>query len=180
MNKTKITNSVAVECFDQNDYQLNQKKIYDDLTKILNSFDYDENLSFAKDYVDNLNGDIFLSGKKVLIYVLKVQQMPVSFLIFCEGKIDMIWTDFEFAKLGYATILLRAFAVDLHKQNVFQFAFEFDQQNLIADNLCDSFSKIENVEILQNSLKNGKKTYIFGIKNLKIDQILQSLKEFAI
>ena len=65
MKKTKITNSLSVEKFDENDYLNNQKEIYDKLNKILNSFDFDENLSFAREYLDNLNGDIFLTNKKV-------------------------------------------------------------------------------------------------------------------
>lgn len=180
MNKTKITNSVLVECFDQNDYLENQKKIYDSIAKILSSFDFDYNLPFAREYVDNLNSDIFLSNKKVLIYVLKVGQTPVSFLTFCDGKIDLLWTDFEFAKLGYATILLRTFAIDLVQKGVFEFASEFDEKNMIADNLFESFSKLENVEILENNTENGKKAYKFGIKNIKADKILQDLKQFAI
>ena len=180
MNKTKITNLVLVECFDQNDYLENQKKIYGSLNKILSSFDFDDNLSFAKEYIDNINSDIFLSNKKVLIYVLRLNQTPVSFLIYCDGRIDMLWTDFEFAKLGYATILLRAIAVELFGENVFEFSVEFDKENLIAENLFESFGKIENVKILEKTEKNGKKTYKFDIKSIKIDEILKNLKEFAI
>lgn len=180
MNKTKIANSVLVETFDQNDYLTNQKKIYDGLVKILDSFDYDSNLSSAREYIDNLNSDIFLNNKKVLIFVLKLNQTPISFLIFCDEKIDLLWTDFEFAKLGYATILLRYFATEIAKNGIYEFGAEFDQNNLIADNLFESFGKIENVKILQNDAKNGKKTYKFDIKNIKIDQILKDLQKFAI
>ncbi|MBO7508137.1 MAG: hypothetical protein J6T39_00640, partial [Clostridia bacterium] len=73
-----------------------------------------------------------------------------------------------------------AFAIDLVQKNVFEFAAEFDEKNLIADSLFESFSKLENVEVLKNNTENGKKTYKFGTKNIKIDKILQDLKEFAI
>lgn len=180
MNKTKITNTISLHIFDENDYVANQKQIYDDLNKVLNSFDFDANLSFAREYLDNLNSDIYLNDKKFQIFELKINKTVVSFAICSGKKIDMIWTDFEFAKLGYATILLRLVAIEFFKQNKFEFCVEFDEKNLIAESLFESFGKIENVKILQKNEKNGKKTYKFDIKNIKIDEILKKLKEFAI
>ena len=92
----------------------------------------------------------------------------------------MLWTDFEYAKLGYATILLRTFAVELFKKNIYKFITEFDENNLIATSLFNSFAKIENVKNSQKDTKNGKKSYVFDIKLIKIDQILQNLQNFAI
>ena len=179
MQKRKITNSISVEIFDENDFLNNQKEIYDSLKKILNSFDFDENLAESKDYLDNLNGDIFLESKKVEIFVLKQNRTPVSFAILSNKKLDMIWTDFEYAKLGFATILLRAGVIELFEKHKFEFCAEIKNTNLIAKSLFESFAKVDGV-VCEKQQKQNEINFKFNIEKIDTKKVMNDLIAFAI
>ena len=180
MKKIKITKTISMISYDENDYLNNQKEIYDSMIKIINSFDADQTAVLHKEYIDNLNGDIYLENKKVNIFLLKQNQIPISFAIFSNDKLDMIWTNFEYVKLGFATIILRVVATELKLLNISSFDAEVNSENLVAQSLFDSFAKVEGVEHMANNQENNKKTHKFDIKNIKNDKILQEIKDFAI
>ena len=180
MQKIKIANSLTMVKCDENDFIYSNKEVYDWLTKILNSFDDDENLGWAKDYLENLNGDIFIDGKQVVIYVLKQHSQPISFLIFDGKKISLIWTHFDYVKLGFATILIREAMVDLHKCGKTKIEIEIGKNNLIMQTLLESFSKIEGMKSVQNELKSGNICYKFDTEEVKTDKVLQQIQNLVI
>ena len=181
MQKLNITKSISVACFDEKDYISQNQKIYDDIKNILSSFDDDPLLTEAKDYVDNLNGDIFLTGKKVDIFLLKQNTQAVSFLIVEDDELKTIWTHFDFLKLGYATILLRAFAILQKSAGKTKIKCKVDDKNLVAENLFDSFSKVENIVVNKSNADNKTKIeYSFDFENIDEQKLLKDVQQFAI
>ena len=180
MEKLRLTNSLHVVMYNQNDYLQNQKQILTDLEKIVDSFDFDNNLEYTKEYLFNLNSDIFINNSKVKIFVLFLNKTAVSFVILCNDKLDLLWTHFDYAKLGYATILVRAMCVMLYNQNEFKFCVEEDDSNLIFGSLLNSFKKVEEIKFTEKVMKNGKKMLNFDIKNIKTDEILANIQKIAL
>lgn len=176
MEKLQITNSIKVDIYDSQEYIQNNKQINDYLNKVLGSV----STFFARDYLDSLNGDIYLLDKKVSIFVLFEADEPVSFAIYSKksnitASLDLIWTAQEYQKLGFATMLIRASAVVLKQKNVATILAEADEQNEIFHNLLLSFSKVETIQSKQENRK-----FKFGIKGLNTNQILDNIKKFAI
>ena len=180
MEKLRLTNNLHVNMYDQDDYLQNQKHILTELQKIVDSFDYDNNLEYTKEYLFNLNSDIFINNSKVKIFVLYQNKTAISFVVLNNCKLDLIWTHFDYAKLGYATILLRAMCVMLHKQNTYTFCVEECAENLIFSFLFDSFKKVEEIKFIEKNAKNSKKMLNFDIKNIKIDNILSNIQKIAL
>lgn len=180
MEKLRLTNSLQVFMYDQNDYLQNQKHILSDLQKVIDSFDYDKNLEQSKEYLFNLNSDIFLDNTNVKIFVLFLNKTAISFAVIKNQSLDLFWTHFDYAKLGYATILLRAMCIMLYNQNAFKFCVQEDNDNLIFSSLLNSFKKLEEIKFGENTAKNGKKTLNFDIKNIKTDEILLNIQKIAI
>lgn len=176
MEELQISKLVKVSVFNSQDYIQNNKQINDCLNKILRGY----SIFFARDYLDNLNGDIYLLDKKVFIFVLFEEEDPVSFVIYSKKSnttvsLDLIWTAQDYQKLGFATMLIRVSAVVLKQQNVVTILAEEDKNNGIFLNLIQSFAKVENVELNKEETK-----FKFGIKMLNEDQILNDIKKFAI
>ena len=178
MQKFNLTNSLTIFEFDEKDYLEKNKKICDILNKIFSGFDEDDNTSFAREYLDNLNGDIFLSKKKIRIFLLKQNTEYVSFLIFDNNQIKLIWTNNEYAKLGFATILLRATTTILFEDGVRHCDVEIEKENLIGQSLFDSFGKVDGVVVKRDEKEKIK--YNFDIENIDVSKILQDIKNFAI
>ena len=120
-----------------------------------------------------------MDSKKVEIFVLKQNRTPVSFSILSNKKIDMIWTDFEYAKLGFATMLLRVVAVELFEKEQFEFLVEIKNTNLIAKSLFESFEKIDGV-VCESEEKNDTTSYKFNFKNMDTKRVLQDVQKLAI
>ena len=178
MQKFNLTNSLTILEYDEADYLEKNKKICDILNKIFSGFDEDDNTSFAREYLDNLNGDIFLSKKKIRIFLLKQNTEYVSFLIFDNNQIKLIWTNNEYAKLGFATILLRATTTILFEDGVRHFDVEIEKENLIGQSLFESFGKVDGVVVKRD--EKAKIKYNFDIENIDVSKILQDIKNFAI
>lgn len=179
MQKLDITNLLSVVCYDENDYVKKNKDVYAGIQKVLSSFDDDEMLSWCKDYIENLNGDIFLSGKKFEIFLLKQKRDVVSFAVLCGGNLDMIWTHFDFAKLGFATILLRAVAIFQKDKNCCKFCANVKKNNLIAQSLMDSFAKTQNIKCKKTELLDGSLKYAFDVCALDANRLLEDIKKMA-
>ena len=176
MEELQISNSIKVDIYDSQDYIQNNKQINDYLNKVLGG----ESTFFARDYLDNLNGDIYLLDKKVFIFVLFEAEEPVSFVIYSKksnitASLDLIWTAEEYQKLGFATMLIRASAVFLKQKNIATILAEADEQNEIFLNLLKSFAKVDKIET-----KEEERKFKFGIKELDAMQILEDIKKFAI
>lgn len=176
MEQLQISNSIKIDVYNSEDYIQINKKINNNLNKILGNMTTLQ----ERDYLDNINGDIFLQDKKVFIFVLFVGDEPVSFAIYSKksnmtASLDLIWTAQEYQKLGFATMLIRASAVVLKQKNVATILAEADEQNEIFHNLLLSFSKVETIQSKQENRK-----FKFGIKGLNTNQILDNIKKFAI
>ena len=176
MEKIDITDSLAVEVFDSDDYINNLQTIYDDLKQI---FESQQNAKI-RDFVDDLNSNIFLESKKVFIYVLKAGSDAVSFAILSKIsnasiKLDTICTHIDFEKLGFATILVRVLATHLKKSNITSIVADFEEENFAYQNLLFSFSKVENIKTTE-----GKNHYKFDIKDIDVDKILEDVKSYVI
>ena len=174
MQKINITKSILIVKFDQNDYISKNQKIYDDIKNILKSFDDDLLLNQTIDYIDNLNGDIFLANKKVDIFELKQNSKTISFAIFENKTLKTIWTDYDYLKLGFATILLRIIAVMQKANKTQSFNCVVDECNLVAQSLFDSFSKIDGVNAQKKS-NNKKIEYLFDFANIDEKKILNDI-----
>ena len=176
MEKLQISNSISVSCFDSQDYLQNNKQISDSIDKILGNV----STTYAREYLDNLNGDIFLQDKKVFIFVLYAAKEPVSFVIFSKKSnisvsLDLIWTVDEYKKLGFATMLIRASAVLLKQQNIASVFAKVESQDDVLYKLLESFSKVESLQS-----ENKENQFKFGIKEINTEQILSDIKKFAI
>ena len=176
MKTIEITQNVKVEIFDSNDYIENQQKVYSSLKDIFNS----QSSAIIRDFVDDLNSDIFLQNKKVFIYVLKVGDDVVCFAIFSKisnrtANFDCICTHRDFEKLGFATVLVRAGLVNLKQNEISNIVANFEEQNFAYQNLLFSFSKIENM-----ATKEEENRYKFDISNVDENKILQDVKNLII
>ena len=180
MKKLQLAKKMCIKQFDQSDFLTSQKIILDDLNKILDSFDYDQNLESSREYLCDLNGNIYINNAKVDIFVLYVCATPVSFAVCSQNKIDLIWTNYDFVKLGYATILLRLIAILLCDKNKYDFEMELSQDNLIYASLITSFSKVEGIKCLEERKKNGKILYKFNTKDINNKKILDEIQNYAI
>ena len=173
MKKLNITKSIKVNVYNENDYLELNKEITGDLNTILSYYGFDE----EREYLQNLNGDIFLKSKRVFAYILYENKEPISFAIFEKSKknkvaLQFICTKLEYTKLGFATMLLRAAVCSLKDNEVDEFVVKnFD--DAILKNLLDSFAKVDGVVCEQN-----EKFYNFDIKNIKNEQILSEIKQF--
>lgn len=176
MEKLQISNSIKIDIYDSQDYIQNNKQINDYLNKVLGSV----STFYARDYLDNLNGDIYIQDKKVFIFVLFESNEPVSFVIYSKksnitASLDLIWTSEQYQKLGFATMLIRVSAAVLKDKNIATILAEATEQDEIFFNLLQSFAKVENIETKQEERK-----FKFGIKELDAKQILDDVKKFAI
>ncbi|MBO7508216.1 MAG: hypothetical protein J6T39_01040 [Clostridia bacterium] len=179
MQKLNISKSINIVCYDENDYISQNQKIYDDISKMLKSFDYDPILSETKDYVDNLNGDIFLTSKKINIFLLKQNSQTISFAIVENNEIKTVWTDFDFLKLGYATILLRGAVIIMKDMGKTKINCKIDENNLVAENLFDSFAKIDGAKSNREA-KGEKIEYSFDFCDIDKNKLLSDIQKFAI
>lgn len=175
MKIINISKSLKVSTYDENDYISFNKEINNDLNKILAYYGFEE----EKEYLENLNGDIFLKHKRIFIYVLFEDKEPISFAIFEKTKknkvsLQFICTKLEYTKLGFATMLLRASACNLKDNQIDEFVVK-NIDDLILKNLLNSFAKVDGVIFEEN-----EKFYNFDIKNIKNEQILSEIKQFYI
>lgn len=171
MQKTELTNSLAMMSYNEVEYIRNHKEINDNLLKISGNF--------ATEYINNLNGDIFVENKKLRIYILKQNRTAISFAIFKTinntATLEMICTQEEYLHLGFATILLRAVAIDLQKCNIRFLNFDKDEQNQILQNIIFSFSKVEGIDVAEDN----EKFVSFDILNVNQDKLLNDIKHIA-
>ena len=175
MKIINISKSLKVSTYDENDYISFNKEINNDLNKILAYYGFEE----EKEYLENLNGDIFLKHKRIFIYVLFEDKEPISFAIFEKTKknkvsLKFICTKLEYTKLGFATMLLRASACNVKDNQIDDFVVK-NIDDLILKNLLNSFAKVDGVIFEEN-----KKFYNFDIKSIKNEQILSEIKQFYI
>ena len=106
--------------------------------------------------------------------------IPISFVIYSKKSnltiaLDTIFTNEEYLKLGFATILLRTSAIDLKEKNINSIIVNMQQDNYVFANLIDGFAKVEG-----NNLTKTENRYVFDIKNLNSEKIFQNIKKIAI
>lgn len=170
MQKLELTKSLSLTQHSGDEYIENHKAINDALLKISNGFE--------KDYIDNLNGDIFINNKNISIFVLKQNRTPIAFAVVGiknkNAQVEMICTANDYQHLGYATILLRALAVRLLNNGV-KFLSVEHQQNEIVKNLVSSFSKIEDVLVAEET----EKYFTFDISGINENKIIEDIKKIA-
>lgn len=176
MEKIEVSNSVKIEVFDSQDYLQNHSTI----SKYINAICANEIDSQAREFLDNLNGDIFLQDKKVYIYVLFEGKEPASFAIFSKKSnisvtLDLIWTAKDYSKLGLATILLRVGATDLRAKDVHSIYVKEDEENERLTHLLDSFAKVKNIICDKTEMQ-----YKFVIKDIDDKQILSDINQYLI
>lgn len=176
MKNIDVSGSIYSSVFDSDDYIKNHKQINKYLYNIIANND----INFAREYIDNLNGDIFLQGKEIYIYILFEDAEPVSFAIYSKNSdakvtLDLICTNMEYAKLGFATILLRISAIDIKDSEISTTICATEKYNEVLKSLLFSFSKVEGIVFKQH-----QNQYIFDVKNINSKQILSDIKKFAI
>ena len=98
-----------------------------------------------------------------------------------DDELKAVWTHFDFLKLGYATILLRAFAILQKSAGKTKMQCEIDDSNLVAQNLFESFSKVENIVVNKSNANNKNKIeYSFDFENIDEQKLLKDVQQFAI
>lgn len=176
MQKQNITNSIVLKIFNEKDLIIDHKNLIDMFYKIAGGY----NLGDMRETIDNINGDIFLFDKKVFAFVLEQNDEPISFAVFSKKSnhvvtLDIICTDIEYSKLGFATILLRLSAIELKSQNITHIIVDTKDQNEITEELLNSFSKVENVDT-----QKDEKQSRFDIKNMNDEKMLDDIKTMII
>lgn len=176
MKEIKLSNAIKIKVFNSDDYTKNNKQINDYLNAIIKEY----NSAIASDYIDNLNGDIFLQNKKVFIYVLFNLSQPISFALFSKTSntcvsLDLMYTAYDYTKLGFATILVRVSAINLKENNIQKFFCKTDENNLILQNLLNSFARVEMVKF-----SKADNQCSFDIQNINGNDILDKIKQFII
>src|SRR5574344_913424 len=187
MQQINLTKSLKIDVFDKNEYLEQNKEVNDTLKKVLSSYKQ-KNDSFeqhdAIEYIDNLSGNIFFTKLEIKIFVLKSGQYPISFSIFSKKSesswnLQLFWTDSEYTKLGFATILLRCAVASLREdkaENIFVVA---DKKNIFANHLFESFGKVVGVGIDKKEDKE-KITFKFNIEKAKSENLIEDAKKLAI
>ena len=175
MQDLKISNAIKIVEYSSSDFIDNNKKIYDYLFNISKAYNSSEFI----DYLDNLNGDIFLQDKKIFVYVLFERNEPLSFAVFSKisntcVELDGIYTAYGYVKLGFATILIRTCAIMLKKSNINQIVFSGDGGQAF-ESLINSFKKVEGVKTTQ--VKNKVRC---EIKDINSENLFLQVKELAI
>ncbi len=169
MQKTELTNSISLNCYDENEYLQKHKEINDILNKV-----------FGGEYIENLNSEIFLTNKHVKIFTLKQKHTPISFAIFeiknNIANLDIICTHNEYTKLGFATILLRGAILSLTSENIY--TIRTIAKDEISQRLFDSLAKVEGVVAQQKEIDDGIE-YIFLTEYVNKEKILIDIKELA-
>lgn len=178
MDKIQISKIHTVAVYDKKDYLENNKEINHDMLDILLSHENingSKELSDARTYIEDLNGNMFLNELDPKIYVMYRENEPVSFAILNKIEkteswtLDLIYTHNEWTKLGLATVLMRVVTKDLKtKQNAEEINSTVNCKNNASLFLHESFSKIKGVET-KTETTMGRQKYHFDIRNLKFD-----------
>ena len=193
MQNIKISKSLTAKAYDQNDVIFDNKNVTDDLLCVLKKEPAtQENFQLAdtQEYIANLNSAIYIDKLKVKIFVLYSNLTPVSFAIFEQKNspifcLKFVWTSIDYAKLGFASILLRASVANLIECGAKKIVAEVLQSDKIADNLLESFSKIEEIntqktEKFDKKEKVQKNVFEFDVSKLDDKQLLQDIVKMAI
>lgn len=166
MEEIIISSSIKIVLYNSDDFINNNKTI----SASLNSISKEYNSAEARDYIDDLNGDIFVQNKKVFIYVLFVANEPISFVVFSKISntcvvLESIYTSYGYTKLGFATILLRIAITNLLKNKINSFVYT-QGTNEIMLNLLNSFGEVDGVS--REYLKTGMRFNFSNINSAKI------------
>src|SRR5574344_1947837 len=149
MTTTNISKVLNVDVFDQNDYFNSQKEVDEILQKVLKSYK-DGATTFdlydAKEYLENLNSELFLQKLSAKICVLCEHKSPVAFAIFVSSdgltcRLDQIWTKKDYLRFGLATILLRECALIAKGEGLKNIIASTKKGQETAQDLFDSFGK---------------------------------------
>lgn len=175
MKKIKLSTLHEVNVYDSKDYIENNKEVNDSFVNILSSYEYDNadyDINKARDYIENLNYNMFLENLDSKIYVLQREDQPVSFALYNriqktnDWVLELIYTHSEHTTCGFATALLRLSAKDLKERfNAENIHTTVSHNNYKSMYLHSSFSKVEGVKVALDK-ESTKSRFRFNIKNM--------------
>lgn len=187
MQNIQISKSIKAKMYDANDLIFDNKNVTDNLLSVLKKEPNSQDnflLSGVQEYIANISSSIYLDNLKVKVFVLQMLNTPASFAIFEETsqsayQIKYVWTSVEFAKIGLASILMRASVANLIDAGAKKIAVSFEKDNLIAFDLFESFAKIEGIKT-QKSQKGQLQFFEFDVTGVDAKQLLQDVCQMAI
>ena len=185
MKEMKLNKLYSVYCYDKDDYFTNNKDVNDSCLGIISShesnnasYDFDK----AREYLENLNYNMYLDNMDTRIYVLKREGEPVSFALYNKIEntndwvLELIYTHSEYTTLGLGTVLLRSSACDLRNNGAENIHTTVAKNNDASFNLHKSFSKVEGVKTSVDDVDNRLK-FMFNIKEMKTDKTKDEAEE---
>lgn len=185
MKEMKLNKLYSVYCYDKDDYFANNKDVNDSCLGIISShesnnasYDFDK----AREYLENLNYNMYLDNMDTRIYVLKREGEPVSFALYNKIEntndwvLELIYTHSEYTTLGLGTVLLRSSACDLRNNGAENIHTTVAKNNDASFNLHKSFSKVEGVKTSVDDVDNRLK-FMFNIKEMKTDKTKDEAEE---
>ncbi|MGN1212570.1 MAG: GNAT family N-acetyltransferase [Christensenellales bacterium] len=186
MEEFEISKIHKVKVYESKDYIEKNKEVNDSFLNILSSYEYDNetfDITKARDYIENLNYEMYLSNLDTRIYVLSREDRPVSFAIYNriehtnDWVLELIYTHSEYVTLGLAGNLLRFSARDLKDR----FGAENIHSTVAKNNhasfyLHNSFSKVDGVKGTTEDCDSRFK-YCFDIRQMKSNKNKTSEEE---
>lgn len=184
MNKIQMNDLYDIEVYDNQDYIENNKHVNDCCADVLSTHERNIvcDVEKSKEFLDNMNYDMYLNNLVCRVYLLKRDDEPMSYAIYTKTKNDANWkleqmyTNQEFTGLGYATVLLRASADDMKRNGVKNLCMVFSKQNIPANKLAESFDKVAGIRSKMADVENIKKC-IFNVENMKLKATKEQVEE---
>ena len=186
MDKIKISDIHSVVVYNRDDYFADNRKINSDCMSILLSHENNvrtTNLNEAREYLEDLNSNMYFDYLDAKIYVMYREKEPICFAIYNKIEkseswvLDLIYTHDEWTKLGLATALLRVSAKDL-KENygAEEINATVNHKNLASVYLHQSFAKVNGVKVALDRMSN-RDVYHFDIRDMKSQNQKQEAEE---
>lgn len=176
MEKVQLNNLYQMDIYDNQDYFEFNKQVNDSCYEIISShernFVYD--VDGAREYIENMNYNMYLNGLNARIYILKRENEPVSFAIYSNAKspenwkLDLMFTNQELTAMGFATVLLRASSSDLKQKGAKNFYVALSKNNIPGLRLLESFEKVDGVAVKTAEVDQLRK-FIFNILKMKVN-----------
>lgn len=188
MQITNISKSLSATEFNKDEFFEQQKDICELFKTILKTYKEKENtfdLHDAKEFISNLNSEIYLQNLSAKFFVLSEEKSPVSFAIFTSKDnvlwtLEQIWTKKDYVRFGFATMLLRVCAINILGSNGATIKMQTKTNQEIAEKLFDSFSKVEGIEQIKKQNNIGGNDYLFEIKNASVSAMQEAIQKLAI
>jgi GNAT superfamily N-acetyltransferase len=133
---------------------------------------HENNYQEARDYLEDLNSNMFLDDIEARIYIMYRGNEPISFAIYSkidktkEWVLELIYTHSDYTKLGIASALLRVSSAELKNScDAKLISSTVNKKNYPSISLHNSFSKVDGVKIASEDIGNRIKFH-FDVKNL--------------